>query len=82
LPWGVVLCLLYVAGQQLSDAAALRGGGGVVRSRALAIAAEWSGLLVGAVLAGTAGLAVGWVIGLAVATAIWVQAWVHPSPRP
>jgi hypothetical protein len=75
---GVAICVLHVAGQYLADAVVLSGGSGVVVRRLVAVALEWVGLGIGAVSGGVAGLVNGWLIGVGLATAVWIHAWRRP----
>ena len=83
LPWGAVLCVLYVATQMSADGLAIgRRSSRVLGVRAATIASEWAGLLIGAAVGGVAGLAVGWTIGLAVGLALWLTAFlIGPADR-
>ncbi len=73
LAWGGALTVMFVVSQLLADAVALtRSIGIVVRRRCMAIAIEWLPLLVGASIAGVSGLAIGWAVGLALATMLWL----------
>ena len=75
-----------MAAQFLADGLAVgRGDERVVARRLVTLALEWTGLLVGATLAGIEGLAVGWSIGLALAAVCWLLPWLRsgqPARRP
>jgi hypothetical protein len=78
--WGAALTVMFVVAQLLADVRALsRPPRIVIARRAAAIGLEWMGLLAGTALAGTHGLAVGWTIGLALATMAWL-APMTPDP--
>ncbi|MGH1487959.1 MAG: hypothetical protein ACRBK7_00965 [Acidimicrobiales bacterium] len=74
---GAVLCVLYVLNQQLADAVALSGRADAPVRRMIGIAMEWSGLFIGAGLAGVGGMMAGWTIGLALATGFWLLTWLR-----
>jgi hypothetical protein len=78
LGWVGLLGIMYVAGQQLADATALAGRHAVVGRRIFAVSVEWGFVVAGAVVAGTEGLILGWVVGLAIATVAWLQPALQP----
>lgn len=78
LSWIGLICIMYVAGQQLADATALAGRHAVVGRRGFAVAVEWGLLIAGASIGGVEGLILGWTIGLAVATVAWLQPALQP----
>jgi hypothetical protein len=74
LAFGIVFCVLFVAGQVLSDGLAL----GPTRHRALqlrvtTLSIEWVGLFTGALLGGPAAMLAGWLAGMAIGLVVW---WV------
>lgn len=79
---GVVLCVLFIVAQLMSDGVALGPGrAAAVRLRLLATAIEWIALLLGAWLGGVAGLVRGWTVGLAVAVVVWASALLLPTAQ-
>jgi hypothetical protein len=74
LAFGIVFCVLFVAGQVLSDGLAL----GPTRHRALqlrvtTLSIEWVGLFTGALFGGPAAMLAGWLTGMAIGLVVW---WV------